>query len=234
MRPSGEVPFVKIQHLTNSGALCFESSPAFIDRETHTAGAMRRSTVLPGDILINIVGPPLGQAALVPASFPEWNTNQAIAILRPIEGLVRGYLLRAVLCDQIIGWAISRANTTVGQHNLTLELVRNLPIPLPGEDEQYEIVRRVDALFALADSIERRLAVAIARTDKLPQAILAKAFRGELVPTEAELARTEGRDYEPAGALLERIHKERETAGPIAGRGRKKPAPAKAKPTAAP
>lgn len=35
--------------------------------------------------------------------------------------------------------------------------------------------------------------------------ILAKAFRGELVPTEAELARREGRDYEPASALLERI-----------------------------
>jgi type I restriction enzyme S subunit len=40
------------------------------------------------------------------------------------------------------------------------------------------------------------------RADKLTQAILAKAFRGELVPTEAELARKEGRDYEPASVLL--------------------------------
>ena len=88
-------------------------------------------------------------------------------------------------------------------------------------------VRRVDALFALADSIERRLAVAITRADKVPQAILARAFRGELVPTEAELARAEGRDYEPASVLLERIRKEREAAAPTAGRGRKKTAPAK-------
>jgi hypothetical protein len=36
-----------------------------------------------------------------------------------------------------------------------------------------------------------------------------KAFRGELVPTEAELARREGREYEPASVLLERIKKER-------------------------
>ena len=43
------------------------------------------------------------------------------------------------------------------------------------------------------------------RAQKLTQAILAKAFRGELVPTEAELARREGRDYEPAAVLLERI-----------------------------
>ena len=72
------------------------------------------------------------------------------------------------------------------------------------------------------------VAVAIARTDKVPQAILAKAFRGELVPTEAELARAEGRDYEPASVLLERIRKEREAAGPTAGRGRKKATPEKA------
>jgi type I restriction enzyme S subunit len=38
------------------------------------------------------------------------------------------------------------------------------------------------------------------------------AFRGELVPTEAELARREGREYEPASVLLERIKKEREKA----------------------
>jgi type I restriction enzyme S subunit len=93
--------------------------------------------------------------------------------------------------------------------------------------EETEIVRRASGLITLADSIARRLAVAIARTDKVPQAILAKAFRGELVPTEAELARAEGRDYEPASVLLERIRKEREAAGPTAGRGRKKAAPAK-------
>ena len=55
---------------------------------------------------------------------------------------------------------------------------------------------------------EERAALAhdlTARADKITQAILAKAFRGELVPTEAELARQEGRDYEPASALLARI-----------------------------
>lgn len=40
------------------------------------------------------------------------------------------------------------------------------------------------------------------------EAVLAKAFRGELVPTEAELARREGRDYEPAAVLLERVRAE--------------------------
>jgi type I restriction enzyme S subunit len=77
--------------------------------------------------------------------------------------------------------------------------------------EQREIVRRVDPLFRLATTIENRVAAASARAEKLTQAILAKAFRGELVPTEGELARQEGRDYEPASALLERIWAERVT-----------------------
>lgn len=58
--------------------------------------------------------------------------------------------------------------------------------------------------------IEKRVEAATKRADKLTQAILAKGFRGELVATEAELARREGRDYEPASVLLERIRTERE------------------------
>lgn len=56
------------------------------------------------------------------------------------------------------------------------------------------------------------------------QAILAKAFRGELVPTEAELATQDGRDYEPASVLLERIRRERVAATAPAGRTRRRAA----------
>lgn len=91
-------------------------------------------------------------------------------------------------------------------------------------DEQQEIVRRVEALFTLADAIEKRVAAATARAEKLTQAILAKAFRGELVPTEAELARRGGRDYESASALLARIRAERSATAtrPRPKTGRKK------------
>ena len=67
----------------------------------------------------------------------------------------------------------------------------------------------INRSFSLADGIEAKLAAARKRVDALTQAVLAKAFRGELVPTEAELARREGRDYEPASALLERVRAER-------------------------
>ena len=101
------------------------------------------------------------------------------------------------------------AVTTAGLYSLSTKKIANLPVPIPPRPEQAEIVRRVEALFALADDAERRVGAATARADKLTQAILAKAFRGELVPTEAELARHEGREYEPASVLLERIRRER-------------------------
>jgi type I restriction enzyme S subunit len=68
--------------------------------------------------------------------------------------------------------------------------------------EQQKIVRRVEALFALADQLETRYAKSKAHVDKLTPSILAKAFRGELVPQDPNIER--------ASALLERIRKGKE------------------------
>src|SRR5690554_5834501 len=63
---------------------------------------------------------------------------------------------------------------------LNLSILKELPIPLPPVEEQTEIVRRVDQLFAHADRIEQQVNNALARVNNLTQSILAKAFRGEL------------------------------------------------------
>jgi len=85
------------------------------------------------------------------------------------------------------------------------QTISGFSVELPPLPEQQEIVRRVDQLFAFADRLEARVETARKRVDALTQSILAKAFRGELVPTEAELARAEGRSFESAAQLLERI-----------------------------
>jgi type I restriction enzyme S subunit len=109
--------------------------------------------------------------------------------------------------------------TGMAQPHFNIGAMRVKPFPLPPLAEQHEIVRRVEALFALADKIESRVALATQRVEKTTQAILAKAFRGELVPTEAELARQQNRNYEPATALLERIRAEREATGAAPPKG---------------
>jgi type I restriction enzyme S subunit len=68
---------------------------------------------------------------------------------------------------------------------------------LPSIEEQHEIVRRVESLFAFADRLEARYNAARAHVERLTPALLAKAFRGELVPQDP--------NNEPASALLERI-----------------------------
>lgn len=93
------------------------------------------------------------------------------------------------------------------QPNLNLQKVKNFAIPLPSLEEQSEIVRRVEKLFAFADRLEERLSQAQAAVQKLTPALLAKAFRGELVPQDP--------NDEPASELLKRLQESRtESAKP--------------------
>ena len=90
------------------------------------------------------------------------------------------------------------------QPTVTLGDLKQFVIPICPLAEQHEIVRRVETLFALAGAIEKRVTAANQRAEKLTQAILAKAFCGELVPTEADLAQRRGprlrTRLRPAGA----------------------------------
>jgi len=99
------------------------------------------------------------------------------------------------------------------QPNLNLPKIKEFPLSLPSIEEQTEIVRRVEALFAFADRLEARYKAARAQVDKLTPATLAKAFRGELVPQDP--------NDEPASVLLDRISAQRDeqtTAKPKCGR----------------
>lgn len=102
----------------------------------------------------------------------------------------------------------------VAQKGINIADVKRLVTPLPPLDEQTEIVRRVEQLFAYADSIEQQAKAAKERVDKLTQAILAKAFRGELTAdwraANPELISGDN----SAAALLARIQAERAAAKP--------------------
>lgn len=97
---------------------------------------------------------------------------------------------------------------SVNLANINKTTLSLLPIPLPPKEEQKEIVRLVDQYFAFADTIEAQVKKAQARVDNLTQSILAKAFRGELVPQDP--------NDEPADKLLERIAAVRKEAEALA------------------
>jgi type I restriction enzyme S subunit len=209
--PAGEIPFLKVQHIVES-KLDFYSLPCFIPRSVHE-DFLQRSKVYPGDVLMNIVGPPLNKVAMVPNDFPEWNINQALAIFRPLEGLDSKYLLYVLSNEGTLEHVLRQTRGVVGQSNISLDQCRNLAIPIPPISEQQEIVRCVEALFKTADALEARYLKAKAHVDKLTQSILAKAFRGELVPQDP--------NAEPASVLLERITSERNGSAGVKRRSRK-------------
>ena len=102
--------------------------------------------------------------------------------------------------------------STSGQKGISGQDLKEIVVTYPDITEQTEIVRRVEQLFAFADQLEARVVAAKSRIDHLTQSILAKAFRGELVPQDP--------NDEPASVLLERI-KAQHAAAPKAKRGRK-------------
>jgi type I restriction enzyme S subunit len=196
----GDIPFIKVYNLTNYGALDFDLNPTFISFKTHSH-ELARSKIFPGDVLMNIVGPPLGKVSIVPTLYPEWNTNQAIAIFRPLPGYDRKLLCFSLLTGSILLWAQHRAKATAGQFNLTLEICRALPLPLPPVAEQHEVVEEIERHLFIADEIEMIVEQSLTQSERLRQSIMKKAFEGKLVPQDP--------NDEPAEKLLERIRQER-------------------------
>lgn len=86
---------------------------------------------------------------------------------------------------------------------INLTTLKSLTLDVPEIEEQREIVSRTRNAFAWIDRLAAEATSARKLIDKLDQAVLAKAFRGELVPQDP--------DDEPASVLLERIRAERET-----------------------
>jgi type I restriction enzyme S subunit len=204
----GEVPFVKVYNLGFDGHLDFANKPTFIDRDTHE-GLLGRSRSIPGDVLMNIVGPPLGKVSIVPTIHSEWNINQAIVSFRPSADILSKYLSYALLSPDTQSRLQRTAKATAGQFNLAVTACRRMLLPLPPLSEQEAIVAEVERRFTLIDSLGEAIEHGLIRAERLRQSVLKRAFEGRLVPQDP--------DDEPANVLLERIRAEREKGASLAG-----------------
>ncbi|MFB4181669.1 restriction endonuclease subunit S [Escherichia fergusonii] len=130
-----------------------------------------------------------------------------------LEKAVPKYISYCVQSPQLRQIIENIARSTSGVNNINSKELASLELPLPPISEQHEIVRRVEQLFAYADTIEKQVNNALARVNNLTQSILAKAFRGELTAQW----RAENLDLisgeNSAAALLEKIKAERAASG---------------------
>lgn len=176
---AGDIPFIKVYNLTFDNSLDFSIDPTFVDKETHQR-FLARSVVYPGDVLMNIVGPPMGKVSIVPDTYPEWNINQAIARFRCKERLNNKYLAYYLGYGGTVEKMKKRAKATAGQFNLTLEICRDLTIIVPSLEDQEKIVFDIETRISQCQKIEQTVETALAQAEAMRQSILKKAFEGRL------------------------------------------------------
>ncbi|MDT8389176.1 MAG: restriction endonuclease subunit S [Lentisphaeria bacterium] len=143
----------------------------------------------------------------------DFNVWVHVAVLRLVDGVDGRFIQHALNSKHCYDLA-QRYTHGVGNQDLGLTRMVKITIPLPPLNEQTEIVRRVEELFAFADQIEQRVRDAQTRVDKLTQSILAKAFRGDLTESWRAANPDLITGQNSAEALLTRIKEEREMLVP--------------------
>lgn len=189
------------------------SKQLFLTPETQIK--ISRYTVKSRDLYITIVGASIGDAGVIPEHYAGANLTENAAKItefkKPIECEFLSYWLRSHELQDLIRLEIKSG----AQGKLALKRIKELPVPYTDIIEQTEIVRRVEQLFAYADTIEKQVQAALLRVNNLTQSILAKAFRGELTAQW----RAENPDLidgeNSAEALLVRIKQERLKNKPV-------------------
>jgi type I restriction enzyme, S subunit len=182
------------------------SEVRYVSEETYRE-RIQRLIPRAGDVLYSREGGILGIACIIPTGI-EICLGQRMMLMRTNRDFLPQFLMYWLNSPEILKRVRDMTGGSASPH-LNVRDVKEFPTPLPPLDEQGEIVRRVETLFKLAEQLETRYRKAKDQVEKLQQSIFTKAFCGGLVPTEAKLALCEGRDYETAEKLLERIRKER-------------------------
>lgn len=130
-------------------------------------------------------------------------------VLSPADVVIADWLFYLVRQESFRADAKASFTGTAGQLRVPASFLERYRIPLPPFPEQHRIVAEIETQFTRLDAGVAALKRVQANLRRYKASVLKAACEGRLVPTEAELARVEGREFEPASALLQRILAER-------------------------
>lgn len=147
------IPYLKVYNIRDQ-LIDFEYQPQFVTKECHE-GKLKRSTLLPGDVVMNIVGPPLGKTAIIPDTYPEWNCNQAITFFRSIEKDINPFIYLYIRAGLFLSFI--ELIGTAGQDNISVTKSRTIVLPLPPLAEQVKIMEKAYQLLRFCDDLTSRL-----------------------------------------------------------------------------
>ena len=193
--PKG-IPYIKMYNLRNQ-KIDFEYKPQYITAEIHN-GKLQRSRTEVGDLIMNIVGPPLGKLAIIPPSLPQANFNQAAVLIRPylhkdnINVYLKAYLEEMSEINSI------STKGSAGQVNISLTQSQNMRIPLPPLPEIERIIKNLKYWLSFVDNIEENKEKLQNSIRQVKSKVLDLAIHGKLVPQDP--------NDESAIELLKRIN----------------------------
>jgi type I restriction enzyme S subunit len=191
-RPSGGMPLIRIRDVLRGWSETYfvgDYDPEFVVRH--------------GDLIVGMDGDFncalwAGEDALLNQRVCKLETDDDFYDVRLLVHVLSGYLN-----------AINAKTSAITVKHLSSATVAEIPLPLPPRPEQHRIVEAIESYFTRLDDAVATLERVQRNLKRYRASVLKAAVEGRLVPTEAELARAEGRDYEPASVLLERILAER-------------------------
>ena len=172
------------------------------------APSRARQRVRGGNTLFSTVRTYLKNIAMVPPEFDGQVASTGFCVLNPSDAIDPRYVFYHTVSDDFV------SNLNPLQRGTSYPAVRNddvlaQRIDLPPLPEQRRIVAEIEKQFTRLDASVAALRRTQANLKRYRASVLRAACSGELVPTEAELARAEDREYEPSDVLLERILAER-------------------------
>lgn len=169
------IPYLKMYNLRNQ-KIDFFHKPQYIKEEVHN-GQLKRCRAFPGDVIMNIVGPPLGKIAIIPDDLPECNFNQAAVLIRPLIPKMNFFIFWHLNEMSEINSIDTKG--VAGQNNISVTQAQNIRIPLPPLSEQLRIVQKLNELMQTCEELESSIKQSVSLNEKLLQQVLREALQGD-------------------------------------------------------
>ncbi|MEW4454577.1 restriction endonuclease subunit S [Bremerella sp. JC817] len=199
---------------TDSGKLCVRTTEfrpgrldltnaRFVSEKTFEE-RVARLTPEPGDILYSREGGILGIACQIPDD-TQLCLGQRMMVMRPTLEITASFVMNWLNSPYVFLDRVKSKIQGAASPHINVGEVKRFPVPVPSSLEQARIAIAIQEGMELIDNVEQHQSFSEKELVRLDQSILAKAFRGELVPQDP--------NDEPASVLLDRIREQREAAG---------------------
>ena len=140
---------------------------------------MKRFELLPGDLIMSCSGT-MGRVAIVPKGIKRGIINQALLKLTP-SVKISGIFLKSWMESEAFQFALQEFSGGAAIQNVaSVKILKQIKIPIPSIKEQERVINRLESICEGTENLEAIYQQKLDSLAELKQALLQKAFAGEL------------------------------------------------------